>query len=89
MVDLVLYSDVFRVKKIIKKTSAEGFKELKVGSVFQLVVRGTTSAGGGSSRGNTYARYYTILSGGNNIPTNASMVTVGRYLECFDLEVVK
>ena len=89
MVDLVLYSNKFRVVGIKKKTSAEGFKELKVGSVFQLVVRGTTSAGGGSSRGNNYARYYTIVSEGNCIPTNASMVTIGRYLDCFDLEVVK
>lgn len=56
--DIKLSSDIFIIKKILKKTSAKGFKEFKEGTMFYITTTIEKTTGG--SGGGLYATYFRV-----------------------------
>lgn len=81
--DISMKSEVLEVVKVIKKTKAKMFKDLKVGSRIQLSIP-VKYAGG--NRG-TYASYITIRNLDNNECAFKSFNEVG-ILDNFEFKVV-
>ena len=85
MSDIYMETPTLKVVKILKKTTAAGFKELKAGDTFTLrmLVK---------SMGCIYSHYVSHFSMNINndkkIETTHSMNTIDKYLSCFELEIV-
>lgn len=84
ILDISLRSDILEVTKIVKKTKAEMFKDLKVGSKIQLSVL-AESVGG--NRG-TYASYITIKNLETGDYSHKSFNQIGSVLDKFEFKTV-
>ncbi len=72
------------VLSIKKKTTAVGFKDLKVGDVFQLMLELESN-----SQFKRSAEYFDMsINGGVEFHTSHSINTVHKYLHCFELKEV-
>lgn len=85
MSDIYMETPTLKVVKSLKKTTAAGFKELKVGDTFTLrmLVK---------SMGCIYSHnvsYFSMnINNDKKIETMHSMNTIDKYLSCFELEIV-
>nr|DAZ41392.1 MAG TPA: hypothetical protein [Caudoviricetes sp.] len=77
------YTPYYVVKKILKKTTSQGFKDLKVGDVFRLKV--PIKRWGCSCHG-TYATYIDLCVGDKFYEAISSMNLVSQRLKCFEFE---
>ena len=82
--DIIMKSEVLEVTKIVKKTRAKMFKDLKVGSKIQLSIP-VEYAGG--NRG-TYASYITIRNLDNNECAYKSFNEITMLLNNFEFKYV-
>lgn len=79
---IIMYSNILVVKKILSKTSAKMFKNLKIGDQIILSIPVQSA---GSNRG-TYASYIKIKNMKTNEVASCSFNQILARLKCFVLE---
>ena len=82
---IVLSSGTLRVKKLLKKTSAKIFKDLKVGDTVEFTVKLQRA---GSSRGRTYSTYIQFKNLNNDETSFNSFNQIANILDKFEFEEV-
>lgn len=82
--DITLKSRGWRITRILKRTTAEGFKKLRVEDViyFSMAITATK----GASSGGLYATYITVECPTKAITVRVSQNMLIRYLQIFELE---
>ena len=82
--EIVMKSPIVKITKIIRKTKAKMFTDLKIGSNirFSLGVHRL-----GSNRGSSYSDYITVTNLDNGEKVCKSQNELGNILLCFEVEV--
>lgn len=84
----VMETKPLKIKRIIKKTKAIGFDNLKVGDVIRVatILRSVGNTAKGASRP---VYFYVKVNDGQYIKTTRTYNTINVCLDCFELEALE
>ena len=74
------------VEKVLKKTSATGFKDFRVGDVVEFSAE--IKEAGSSWRGSTYATTISVYNKTREINVGKTFNEIGKIMECFEWKEV-
>ncbi len=82
---IMLKSDVYVVKQILKKTTAKMFTDLKIGNKIMFSIPITIAGPGHNTRGGIYASYITVTNLDTKDTRQISFNQIGHILNYFKL----
>lgn len=81
--DIILKSEILTVRKIIRKTNAEMFKDLSVGDKIMLSLPVVHV---GTSRGRTYAPHIKIENLNSHEVVSKTLNEIPQVFQCFEFD---